>query len=280
VALAHPTLPLSSDPRKDSSGRQRGLLGPPSPGAPWLYRLLLRLIRIVGRGLLGFRLELRGGEHLPRDASGRPAGGWIAAGLPHRTWVDPFVLVDLLPVEPRLVFMGDGRAIFRSRLRRLVFRAVGGVVPIWPGSGPAAFASHLEAVASVVAAGAVLVLFPEAGAAVPVERARPLGKGIAYFALRTGAPIVPLVLGGTHELFRGRRIVLDVLPPLSVQELAGLPPGTQLPEPGSPAERALADRVVEALHARTAEAVARAHDSAEPRPGSPRRWRWLTTLFH
>lgn len=230
--------------------------------------------------MLGFRLELRGGEHLPRDASGRPTGGWIAAGLPHRTWVDPFVLVDLLPVEPRLVFMGDGRAIFRSRLRRLVFRAVGGVVPIWPGSGPAAFGSHLEAVASVVEAGAVLVIFPEVGQAVPVARARPLGKGIAYFALRTGAPIVPMVLGGSHELFRGRRIVLDVLPPLSARELGGLPPGAQLPEPGSPAERALADRVVDALHARTADAVVQAHEAAEPPAGSPRPWRWLTALFH
>jgi len=271
---------MSTEPRRGSFSRQRGLLGPPSPRAPGLYRLLLRLIRIVGRGVLGLRLELRGAEHLPRDASGRPAGGWIAAGLPHRTWVDPFVLVDLLPVEPRLVFMGDGRAIFRSRLRRLVFKVIGGVVPIWPGSGPAAFGSHLEAVASVVEAGAVLVLFPEVGPAVPVERARPLGKGIAYFALRTGAPIVPLVLGGTHELFRGRHIVLDVLPPLTVQELVGLPPGAPLPEPGSPAERALGDRMVEALHARTAQAVARAHEAAEPAPGSPRRWRWLTTLFH
>jgi 1-acyl-sn-glycerol-3-phosphate acyltransferase len=271
---------MSSPARKDSSGRQRGLLGPPSPRAPWLYRLLLRLIRIVGRGVLGFRLELRGGEHLPRDASGRTAGGWLAAGLPHRTWVDPFVLVDLLPAEPRLVFMGDGRAIFRSPLRRLLFRAVGGVVPIWPGSGPAAFASHLEAVASVVEAGAVLVLFPEVGPPVPVERARPLGKGIAYFSLRTGAPIVPLVLGGTHELFRGRRIVLDILPPLTVQELGGLPPSAPLPEPGSPAERALADRVVDGLHARTADAVVRAHQAAEPAPGSDRRWRWLTGLFH
>jgi 1-acyl-sn-glycerol-3-phosphate acyltransferase len=271
---------MSADRRRGSASQQRGLLGRPSPRAPWLYRLLLRLIRIVGRGVLGFRLEMRGAEQLPRDADGRPAGGWIAAGLPHRTWVDPFVLVDLLPVEPRLVFMGDGRAIFRSRLRRLVFRAVGGVVPIWPGSGPAAFASHLEAVASVVEAGAVLVLFPEAGPPVPVVRARPLGKGIAYFALRTGAPIVPLVLGGTHELFRGRRIVLEALPPLTARELGGLPQDAQLPEPGSPAERAFADRVVEALHARTADAVLRAHDSAEPAPGSPRRWTWLTGLFH
>jgi 1-acyl-sn-glycerol-3-phosphate acyltransferase len=269
-----------SPDRDGTAGQRHGLLGPPSPRAPWLYRLLLRLIRLVGRGVLAFRLEMRGEDRLPRDADGRPTGGWIAAGLPHRTWIDPFVLVDLLPVEPRLIFMGDGRAIFRSRLRRLLFRAVGGVVPIWPGSGPSAFGSHLEAVASVVEAGAVLVIFPEVGPAVPIERARPLGKGIAYFALRTGAPIVPLVLGGTHELFRGRRIVLDVLQPITAGELGGLPPDARMPEPGSPAERALADRIVEALHARTAEAVARAHEAAKPAPGSPRPWRWLTALFH
>ncbi|MDO8484107.1 MAG: hypothetical protein Q7S35_04105 [Candidatus Limnocylindrales bacterium] len=55
--------------------------------------------------------------------------------MPHRTWVDPFVVADNLPIEPRLVFFGDGPAMFRSRWRRWVFRRIGGVIPIWPGGG-------------------------------------------------------------------------------------------------------------------------------------------------
>ena len=72
-----------------------------------------------GAGCSGSAPRSSGRQHLPRTADGAPAGGWIAAGLPHRTWVDPFVVTLDLPVEPRLTFFGDGRAIFRSRLAAL-----------------------------------------------------------------------------------------------------------------------------------------------------------------
>jgi 1-acyl-sn-glycerol-3-phosphate acyltransferase len=259
--------------------RPTGLLGRPSPRAPALYRLLVALFRVIAR-LLRFELVLEGTEHLPRTTDGRPAGGWIAAGLPHRTWIEPFVLVLLLPLEPRLTFLGDGRAIFRSRLRRLAFRVLGGVVPIWPGGRRDAFEAHVEAAESVIRAGAVFALFPEVGPRVAVGVARPLGAGLGYFALRTGAPIVPLVLGGTHELYRGRRIVMRVLPPVVARQLAGIGDGDELPAAGTPAERDAAHRIVGALHASTAPAVAEAHAAAEPPPGTRRRWRWLTGLFH
>jgi 1-acyl-sn-glycerol-3-phosphate acyltransferase len=226
------------------------------------------------------RLILQGAEHLPMEADGSPAGGWIAAGFPHRTWIDPFVLAVLLPIEPRLVFLGDGRAIFRSRFRRLVFGRLGGVVPIWPGGGRDAVEAHIAAARSVVDAGAVFVLMPEAGRPVPVDQARPFGTGLGYFALRTGAPMVPLVLGGAHELFWGRRIVLRVLPPVTARSLLGRSPDAALPEPWAPEERAAAHRIVEELHRRTVADVAECHRLAEPRAGARKPLRWLTGLFH
>jgi len=255
------------------------LVGAPSPRTPRLYRLVLLACRLVARAL-GWHLVLEGGEHLPRTPDGRAAGGWIAAGFPHRTWVDPFVLVLLLPTEPRLIFLGDGRVIVRSRLRRAVFRRIGGVAPIWPGGRREAFEGHVAAARSVIDAGAVFALFPEVGPPVPVDSARPFSAGIGYFAIRTGAPIVPLVLGGTHELFLGRRMILRVLPPVSAHELAGLPADASLPRPGSAAERTAAHRIATELHARTADAVAGAHRAAEPPDGAPRRLRGLTGLFH
>jgi 1-acyl-sn-glycerol-3-phosphate acyltransferase len=260
--------------------RPTGLIGAASPRATTTYRVLLRIVRLLGRGLFGFRTEVHGSEHLPRDATGRLAGGWIAAGLPHRTWVDPFVVADNLPIEPRLVFFGDGRAIFRSRWRRWVFRRIGGVIPIWPGGGRAAIDSHLAAATAALDAGAVLCLFPESGPATPPGTARPLGLGVAYFALRTGAPIVPIVLGGTHELYRGRRFRMDVLPAVTGRDLAGLAGTDPLPEPWSPEERAAAHRIVAALHELTAGPVAAAHVATELPAGTPKRWRWLTTAWH
>jgi 1-acyl-sn-glycerol-3-phosphate acyltransferase len=267
---------------RDRSVRNRaiGLVGAPSPRASWFYRILLLGVRVVGRGIFGFRTEVIGADLLPRDSPGRPVGGWIAAGLPHRTWVDPFVVADNLPVEPRLVFFGDGPAIFRSAWRRLVFRRMGGVIPIWPGGGQAAVDAHLTAASQVLAAGAVLCLFPESGPATPPGTARPLGLGLAYFALRTDRLIVPLVLGGTHELYRGRRFRLEILPAVSARELAGLASDAPLPEPWSRAEREAAHRIVTRLHARTTEPVLAAHTATEPPAGATKRWRWLTTAWH
>jgi 1-acyl-sn-glycerol-3-phosphate acyltransferase len=205
-------------------------------------------------------------------------------GVPHRTWIDPFVLATLLPPEPRLVFLGDGRAIYRSRLRRWVFARIGGVVPIWPGSGGRAFAAHLEAADAVLSSGAVFALFPEVGPPVPVDRARPFGRGIGYFAVRSGAPVVPLVLGGTHELFLGRRIVLRVLPSATARELVGdaadASGGAWPPEPDSIAEREVAHAVAAALERRVAADVADCHRLVEPAPGARRPMRRLTHLFH
>lgn len=260
--------------------RPTGLIGPASARATLSYRLLLIALRGIGRGVFLFRPRLVGAGNLPRTADGRPAGGWIGAGLPHRTWVDPFLVADLLPAQPRLVFFGDGRAIYRSRLRRLAVRLVGGVIPIWPGGGREAVEAHLAAAAAALRAGAVLVIFPEVGPPVAPGQARPLGAGVAYFALRTGSPIVPLVIGGSEELYVGRRLRLEVLAPMTALELAGLDPAAGPPPPWSAEERAAVDRICRELHARCAPRVADAHRRTRPRPGEPRIGRRLTTLWH
>lgn len=264
----------------EPDARAGDLVGPASARASVGFRSLLAVVHTIGRGIFGFRTEVRGRANLPRAANGRPAGGWIAAGLPHRTWVDPFVVVDELPIEPRLIFFGDGPAMFRSGWRRWLVRRVGGVIPIWPGGDRRAIEGYIAAASAALDAGAVLCLFPETGPPTPPGTARPFGSGLAYFALRTGAPIVPLILGGTDDLYRGRRFRLDVLAPVTWQDLVGVSPGTAPPEPWSSAERRIAHRMIRAFHERTTEAVAVAHLATTPEPGIRKRWRWLTTAWH
>lgn len=255
-----------------------GLIGSASPRAGVAYRVLRISYRVVAAAL-GFRIVVEGLEHLPRTGDGRRAGGWIAAGLPHRTWIDPFVVWSVLPAEPRLVFFGDARTMARSPLRRWIVRRIGGILPIPSAGGPRAFATHVAAAGEVLRGGAVFCLFPESGPPVPVGTARPIAAGLGYVALRSMAPIVPIVLGGSHELFLGRRIIVRILPPVDPRELAGLAPGSAPPAPGGREEREAAHRLAAAFHARTADEVAKANLDAEPPPGHRKRGLGLTTMF-
>ena len=259
--------------------RPSGLIGEISarPGA--FFRFAIGLCRVVASAC-GLRLELRGAEHLPLDAQGRPAGGWMAVPVPHRRWIDPFLLLLLLPIEPRLAFFADGRVLFRSPLHRLLFRLMGGMVPVWPRGGTRAFGAHIEAAGRVLRAGAVFVIFPEAGPASPPDRTRTIEPGFGYLAMRTGVPLVPMAIGGTGEIYRGRRLIVRVLPATTPQELAGRSAGTSLPDPGSSEERAEARRIAAAFTEMMAPPVAELHAEIERASVHDRkRWRWLTHLL-
>jgi 1-acyl-sn-glycerol-3-phosphate acyltransferase len=277
--------PLQEDLSVWTGPRETGLIGRPTSRPSIAYRIVRLVFDVTIRRVFGFRFDIQGAEHLPRRPDGKPAGGWIAAGLPHRTWVDPFAVALALPLEPRLVFFGDGRAMFRTAWRRFWMRRIGGIIPIWvrryaPGvEREDVMATYVDAVRLALNAGAILAVFPETGPQVPVERARPFGRGTAYFALRTRAPIVPIILGGTDVLFRGRRIVVRILPAVSAASLAGLDPAAPAFAPQSREERLAARRLTEALQGLTAPHVAEVHAAAEPPAGTRKRWLWLTHLW-
>jgi len=239
----------------------------------------MRLLWRVLAAALGFRLVLEGADHLPRDSAGRPAGGWILAGMPHRTWVDPFPPWILLPAEPRLAFFGDAQMMARSGFRRFLIERLGGVVPIPSGRDPKVVEAHLAAAAEILRAGAIFMLLPETGPPSELGHIRRLGGGIGYFALRNRAPIVPVIFGGNDELYVGRRLTMRVLPPLDPVALAGLQAGADQPAPGSSAERAAAHRIVDGLAAAVARDVAAVHEESVAPPGTRKRARFLTTLF-
>ena len=255
-----------------------GLLGRAAAGPGLTYRALRLAWRAVAFGLR-VRLALEGAEHLPRDDRGRPIGGWIAAVVPHRTWVDPFVPWILLPARPRFAFFGDARTMARSPLRRFLLRRLGGIIPIPTARDPRTVEVHLKAAREVLRAGAIFMVMPETGPASKVGELRRLGGGLTYVALRNEAPIVPLVLGGNHELYLGRRLILRVLPPLDPRELAGIPSGAPMPAPGSAEERAAARTLTAALAARIGSALPDVHARAEPPAGTPKPGRWLTGIF-
>ncbi len=240
---------------------------------------MLRIIWRTAAWLLRADLVLEGAENLPRDSRGRPGGRWIAAVVPHRTWIDPFVPWILLPERPRFSFFGDARPMARSPLRRFLTRRLGGVIPIPASRDPRTVETHMAAAREVLDAGGVFMLMPETGPASKPGELRRLGGGMAYFALRNDAPIVPLVLGGNDELYFGRRVTLRILAPLNPRDLAGLAAGEPPPEPGSSVERRAARLLTTAFVDAVAPAVLDVHLRATPPSGARKRGRFLTTLF-
>jgi 1-acyl-sn-glycerol-3-phosphate acyltransferase len=260
--------PLLVPATTDRSPAQRsGLIGAPSYRANLGYRLARRIARLLAWRL--FRIHVEGLENLPRDESGAMAGGWICAGLPHQTWVEPAILLGLLPAEPRLAMMADAPTAVGSWWRRRLMSIVGGVVliPRRAASGTRGFEHQVAAVAKVLDAGAVFSIFPEQGPPTRPPALRRVSPAVAYFALRTGRPIVPVVFGGTHELFLRRSIVVRILPAQPT------PPATPA---GSASGREAAERLLGELLARVVPVADEVHRAAEPRPGAHRRWRWLT----
>ncbi|MDQ3938494.1 MAG: hypothetical protein M3253_07415, partial [Chloroflexota bacterium] len=126
-----------------------------------------------------------------------------------------------------------------------------------------------------IRAGAIFGLFPEVGRAARPPELRRLSSSVAYFAVRTGAPIVPLVFGGTHELYLRRRIVVEVLPPIQPSPAASATGRRRASAAAH--EREAAESMIAELRARVEPVAAAAHLAAEPPPRMRKLLRrWLT----
>jgi 1-acyl-sn-glycerol-3-phosphate acyltransferase len=231
-------------------------------------RALRLLIRSACR-LTAWKVSASGFDALPRT-NGRPGAGCLVVAAPHRAWIDPFLVLAAWPPDAaRLVWFGDGPTMSRSWWRRWLFPRLG-MIPIAPGSGgPQAYA---ELASQVVAAGAALVIFPEKGPPSAPDATRMISPGFAYLATFAGAPVIPVVIAGTHRIVRGSSFMVDALAAIDVG-----PADDQAFTPnGRRRSATLTDRyrgqIGGVLPGRTAETDAR-------RP-SRDRWPWLATLFH
>ena len=234
------------------------------------YRLVRLLARFVIFGAFRFRVRTDGQEKLP-------IGGYLLVAAAHRGWMDPFVVMHAIPVEPRAWFLGSGPSTFSSRWRERLIHWLGGLLPVWRGG--LGVEQHVESARAVVANGGVFVQMPEGTVSGPPGRLGPFRTGWAVIALRTDAPIVPLAMAGTDELYVGRRMASRVLPSTSVRGLAGLDTDSPMPLPGSREELELARRMSDALAAILGPAVEALQpwtvDPPERRRRLGRRLTWL-----
>jgi Acyltransferase len=251
-------------------------------GLDWLGRepeskasLTYRALRLLGRAILfgafRFRIETSGQEHLPK-------GGYLIVGAAHRGWMDPFVVLHAIPTQPRAWFLGSGPSTFTSRSREWFVRRVGGLLPVWRGG--LGVDVHVASARAVIANGGVFAQMPEGTVSGPPGRIGPFRNGWALIAMRVGAPIVPLAIAGTEELYIGKRMASRVLPATSVADLLGPTWDGVLPAEGTREELDLARRLSGALAARLGPVVEELQPSTIDPPNRPRRLRKrLTWLF-
>jgi 1-acyl-sn-glycerol-3-phosphate acyltransferase len=249
-------------------------------GLAWLGRvpesrasLLVRALRLFARfvcfGLLRFKVRTSGQEHIPK-------GGYLLVAAAHRGWMDPFVVMHAMPVEPRAWFLGSAPSTFTSRSRERLVHRLGGLLPVWRGG--VKIDQHVESARAVVGNGGVFVQMPEGTVSGPAGTTGPFRIGWAVIALRTGAPIVPMAIAGTEELYVGRRMASRVLPARTARDFVPDWDGV-VPEAGSKEELELARRMTAALEAVLRPVVEELHPWTVDPPGRRRllrnRLTWL-----
>jgi 1-acyl-sn-glycerol-3-phosphate acyltransferase len=191
--------------------------------------------------------------------------------------MDPILILDALPDEPRVWFLGSAPSTFTSWWRERFVHRLGGLLPVWRGG--VTLAPHIASARAVIANGGVFAQMPEGTVSGPAGRIGPFRVGWALIALRTGAPIVPFAIAGTEELYVGRRMASRILPPTTPAALLGATWDGTLPAEGSREELALARALTERLEAVLRPVVEEIYPGTVDPPSRPRRLRrrltWL-----
>jgi 1-acyl-sn-glycerol-3-phosphate acyltransferase len=130
----------------------------------------------------------------------------------HLSWSDPFVLMATLPFRPRLSFFGPKEEDMAIGGRNRLMHWTGATIPYKPGKNDLLDATRR--VVTVVAAGGVVAIAGEGRIGAVEGRLLPLNDGPAYFALRSGVPLVPIAINGTSWLRFGGRVRVRVGEPI------------------------------------------------------------------
>jgi 1-acyl-sn-glycerol-3-phosphate acyltransferase len=209
------------------------------------YRLVRAVVVFIARTY--FRVKVIGGDRIPAT------GAFIVSPV-HRSNLDTPVIAAVS--RRRLRYMGK-ESLWKSRFGGWFLTTAGGF-PVQRGS---ADRDALRAGREVLDRGEPLVLFPEGTRQFGPE-VQPLFHGAAYLACRTGAPIIPVGIGGSEAAMpKGSKMVYPRKLTLVVGEPLFPPP---------PAESGRVPRqAVTALTEQLSDAIQVLFDQAQELAGTP-----------
>jgi 1-acyl-sn-glycerol-3-phosphate acyltransferase len=217
------------------------------------YRVRSRIARLIVRGLFAAVFRVRHYGSLP-------AHGPLLVVANHQGWADGFLLASSFPLSAEVRLLGDREGTGKVWWWRAVLRAVGMVITIERASKTADRAA-LAATVAALERGEVVVVFAEGRVSRVESSLGPFARGVGYLALRSGAPILPVWLSGTAELYLRKELAT----------IAGTPRPVPRGAPTKEATRTLAL----ALH----DDLANLEPSERPPEPAHKRMRWLTNLF-
>jgi 1-acyl-sn-glycerol-3-phosphate acyltransferase len=212
-----------------------------------------RIARLIVRGILAALFRVRHYGSLP-------ARGPLLVVANHQGWADGFLLAASFPLSAEVRLLGDREGTTKVWWWRAVLRAVGMVIMIERTSKTADRAA-IGATLAALEHGDIVVVFAEGRVSRVESSLGPFARGVGYLALRSGAPILPVWLSGTAELYLRK-------------ELATIA-GTPRDVPREAPTKEVTSRLALALHDDLAclEPTERAPEPAH------KRMRWLTNLF-
>lgn len=149
-----------------------------------------RLIRVLSKILIffKFRLDIIGSEHIPID-------GPVIVAANHSSNFDPIILSTLF--ERKIHFIAK-HELFRTRISNWFFQKLH-AIPVDRNSGIAI--RPVRCSLKVIHSGEIFGIFPEGQRCRNGEIIQPK-KGVAFFGLKTGAPILPIALIGVKKGWR------------------------------------------------------------------------------
>lgn len=206
-----------------------------------LYRIMRRIVRTLILAVC--RPVIEGVENMPAN------GPVIVAGN-HLSFMDSVIIPAIAP--RRLTFLAKAEYFegtgLRGALGRWFFTSMGHV-PM-PRTSRRASLQSLELALEVLRQEGAFGIYPE-GSRSPDGRLYRARTGVAYLALASGAPVVPVGLTGTAELMpigarlpRPRRFTLRFGTPLDFSEHQGQERSARL-------RRQVAEEVIDAIGALT-----------------------------